>query len=61
MREKDGVLHNATGCKGWKWKEAATVKELKQENIIDMKYYRTLVDDAKDQINKYGDSERFCA
>ena len=61
MREKDGVLHNATGGKGWKWKEAATVKELKQENIIDMKYYRTLVDDAKDQINKYGDSERFCA
>ena len=34
---------------------------IKAGNIIDMKYYRTLVDDAKDQINKYGDSERFCA
>ena len=61
MREKDGVLHNATASKGYLWKESAVVKELGLEDTIDLSYYRKLVDEAKDNIAKYGDVERFCS
>lgn len=58
-REKDGKLHNASNGKGYLWNEAATVKELGLEENIDRSYYRKLVDEAKDNIAKYGDVERF--
>lgn len=59
VREKDGKFYAATGTKGYEWMEAEMVKELGKEDDIDMSYFEHLVDDAIDQIKKYGDYERF--
>lgn len=50
-----------TGSSGYRWLEAEMVKELEKEPYIDMRYFNTLVDDAVDAINKYGDFEQFVA
>lgn len=59
MREKDGKYYAATGSKGYRWLESEMVKQLKIENNIDRSYYDKLVDDAADNISKYGDLEWF--
>lgn len=59
MREKDGKYNAATGSKGYRWLEAAYVKELGLEENIDKSYYNALVDDASNTISKYGDIEWF--
>ena len=59
LREKDGKYSAATGTKGYRWLESETVKALSKENDIDTSYYRALVDDAIDTINKYGNFEEF--
>ena len=59
MREKDGKYYAATGSKGYRWLESEMVKELGKEDTIDRSYYDKLVDDAADNISKYGDLEWF--
>jgi hypothetical protein len=49
----------ATGTKGYRWMEAEAVKLLNDNTIIDMNYYRALVDAAAEAIGKYGDFEWF--
>ena len=50
---------NATGTKGYLWLESEVVKEMNKENDIDESYYKKLVNEAIDEINKYGDFEWF--
>ena len=59
MREKDGKYYAATGSKGYRWLESEMVKNLNKEKDIDEKYYISMVDEAIDTINKYGDFEWF--
>ena len=59
-REKDGKYYAATGTKGYYWQEAEIVKGLGRESDIDRTYYEKLVEDARNEIGKYGDYEIFC-
>lgn len=57
---KEGDKYSAaTGSKGYLWMESEMVKELNIEDKIDISYYQNLVDDAKKEINKYGDFDWF--
>jgi hypothetical protein len=60
-RYADNKYSAATGSKGYRWMEAETVKNLDKESDIDHSYYTSLVDDAIDTINTYGDFEQFIA
>ena len=57
LRKTDDGYAFATGAKDYRWMETAKVKALKDqgEDIIDISYYRKLVDDAYDSISQYGD------
>lgn len=59
MREKDGKYYAATGSKGYRWLESDTVKVLNKEYDIDFRYFNSLVDDAVDNISKFGDISWF--
>jgi hypothetical protein len=59
LREKDGKYYSATGSKGYRWLEAEVVKTLGKEEDIDRSYYGSLVDDAVENISKFGDFEWF--
>ena len=59
MREKDGKYSSASGTKGYRWLESEYVVENHKENDIDERYFRKLVDDAKDAISEYGDFYEF--
>ena len=58
---KDGqVKYDAvTGCKGYRWLEAETVKERVKIEDIDLSYYGRMVDKAVETISKFGDFEAF--
>lgn len=58
MREQDGKYYAATGTKGYRWLESEVVKS-DYKNLIDRSYYDSLVDDAVDELSKYGDVEWF--
>lgn len=60
-REKDGKYYAATGSKGYRWLESEMVKELGKEFDIDRGYYDNLVDQAVEEISKYGDFEWFAS
>ena len=49
----------ATGAKGYRWLEYEYVKEMGLEKYVDRSYYRALVDQAVEDISKYGDFEMF--
>lgn len=57
--EKDGRMSFASGTKGYLWLESETVKNLGLEDMINIDFYRKLVDQAKDDISKYGDVDWF--
>ena len=63
MRKSDTGYAFATGTKGHRWLETEYVKDMcnlySVQDIVDISYYRKLVDDAKDVISKYGDFEEF--
>lgn len=48
-----------TGSKGYRWLEAETVEELGKEQDVDHSYHLHLVDEAINDISKYGDFEEF--
>lgn len=63
IEQEDGShikkYYAVTGSKGYRWLESEMVKELHKEDDIDYAYFNTLVDDAVDDISKYGDFEWF--
>lgn len=61
QREKDEKFFAATGSIGWEWLEAEMVETLKLEDKIDMRYFDTLVNEAVEDISKFGDFEAFVA
>ena len=58
---KDGsVSMNAvTGTKGYRWLEAEEVLKNNMQDCVDISYYNKLVDNAIEDISKYGDYEWF--
>lgn len=59
MRDQNGKYYSVTGSSGYRWLESEQVKYLKKEDDIDRDYFRSLVDDAVETIDKYGDFEQF--
>jgi len=60
LRKADENKYNAVGgSKGFRWLESETVKDLDKVNDIDIRYFRKLVDDAIENISKYGDYYEF--
>lgn len=59
VREKDGKYYAVTGTKGYRWLESESVKLLKKEKEVDLRYYNNLVDEAVADISKFGDFEWF--
>lgn len=58
-RENEGKYFAVTGTKGYRWLESEMVKRLNRENDIDRAYYDSLVNDAVESIDSYGDLEWF--
>ena len=48
-----------TGTTGYRWMESEVIEESGKYDIIDRSYFRSLVDEAYDEISKYGDAEAF--
>lgn len=59
MREKDGKYYSVGGTKGYRWKQAEVIKGLNKQDTVDTSYHDTLVSDAIDSINKFGDFDIF--
>ena len=59
LRGKEGIFHSATGAKGYFWKEADVVRQLGRDDDIDRSFYEKLVNEAVENISKYGDFEWF--
>lgn len=59
VREKDGKYYAATGSKGYRWLEAAMVRDMNKEDIIDQKYYISMVDEAIKTMSQYDGFEGF--
>lgn len=59
VREKDGKYYAAVGTKGYRWLESEMVEQLNKQDDVDMAYFEALVNDAVDNISKYGDFEWF--
>ena len=61
MRKEDsGGYGYATGAKGFRWIESENMQKLENwKQYIDIRYFRGLVDDAKETIEKYGSFDLF--
>jgi hypothetical protein len=59
IRKIDDKMLSVQGTKGWLWMESEMVEKLGLEKEIDLDYFRNLVDEAIDQLKKYGDVEEF--
>ena len=58
-RVNDGKNYAASGSKGYRWLESEVVKELGKKDDIDRSFYEKLIDEAIEDISKYGDFEWF--
>lgn len=54
-----GKYSAVTGSSGYRWMESEMVRINQKEEFIDRDYYRGLVDDAREEISKYGDFDTF--
>lgn len=61
VREQSGKYYSATDADGFRWLESETVRELGLESYVDKSYYDRKVNEAVDDISKYGDFEWFIA
>ena len=59
MAGREGKYSAAVGTKGYRWLESEMIKNCGLEDKIDIGYYRHLVDEAIENISKYGDFEWF--
>lgn len=55
VRDQNGKMNAVVGTTGYRWMESEVVRELHKENDIDYSYYDELVNDAVEEISKYGD------
>lgn len=60
VREQDGKMNAVTGTKGYRWIESENAKG-NPNYKINLEYYRGLVDNALDDLAKYGNPEWFCS
>ena len=61
-REKDGKYYAATGSKGYRWVESEILKSIDNwRDMVDDSYYLKQVDEAINDISKFGDFEWFTA
>ena len=58
-RVKDNKYYAVTGTKGYRWLESEVIHSLHHEDHINLDYFNSLVDEAIDTINKFGDFEAF--
>lgn len=59
-KEADETFGYAVGAKGYRWLESETMEKLDDwKKYVDIRYFRSLVDDAKDTINKFCDFDLF--
>ena len=58
-RIKDGKYYSAPGTKGYRWLESSTIANGQADDIIDMRYFDELADEAIAEIDKYGDFYSF--
>ena len=59
-KEDDGGYGFATGAKGYRWMESEAMEKLEDwKKYIDIRYFRHLVDDARDTIGHYCDFDLF--
>lgn len=61
VREKDGKYYAATGSKGFRWRESESLKNADRMNMIDMGYFESLAQAAKEAIQTYGSFEEFAS
>jgi len=59
VRENNGKYGYAAGSKDYRWLEAETVRERHLEDLIDMRYFEDLKNEAIATINQFGDFEAF--
>jgi phosphoribosylformimino-5-aminoimidazole carboxamide ribonucleotide (ProFAR) isomerase len=59
LRQSKNKFDSVNGAKGYRWLESETVRGTELENAIDRSYYDKLVDQAVEDISKYGDFEWF--
>ena len=59
FREKEGKYYAVGGTKGYRWMESEMVKEIGVADHIDKSYYDKMVDEAINDISKYGDVTMF--
>lgn len=55
LREKEGKYYAVTGTKGYRWKEAETIRGLDKEDEIDLSYFDKKATDASLAISVHGD------
>ena len=61
MRIKEDKYYAATGTKGWRWLQAATVLNAKRERDINPAYFEELVEKAKASLSEYIEFEDLVA
>ena len=59
LREKEGKYYSASSSKGFRWLEAEMVQLMRRQDDVDPVYHDTLVNDALDNIGRFGDTEWF--
>lgn len=59
LRVAGEKVQAVTGTKGYRWLESTAVKERHLEDRIDIGYFRTLIDNTRAHIGKYGDANEF--
>lgn len=59
LRKRDDKYTSVVGTKGYRWKESQIVRDLQQEDEIDLLYYNTLIQEAIKTIQKFGPIEEF--
>lgn len=60
-RQQDNKFNTVGGTDGYRWMESEMVETLHLWDAVDLSYFQKLVDDAVDQLNKFGDAEDFRA
>ena len=58
-RINDGKTYAAPGSKGYRWLESEMVESLGKTKDIDLSFYEELINNAIEDISKYGDFEWF--
>lgn len=59
LNKTNDRFDSVNGTKGYRWMESELLRESKSEKDVDESYYKRLVDEAVDTINKFGDAEAF--